>query len=421
MPFFRPDPPGPVRAGAVALAILLSTPAWPAPLLTVDEAVREARTRAPYARELDERVRAEEGRVQQAGARPNPEVDVQIENFAGSRALSGTRAAETTGSLALPVELGSKRQARIGAATATLGLTRASIEVSLLDLDLAVRQAHILSSEAESSALLAASELEIARALEDTVGKLVAAGREPPLRQVTAATERAQAEATARLANAEKQARRETLAALLGRSSADFAVPALATGALTAVRGSGTLTPAAPDLRAAELQVDASQQRLRLARTEAVPDVRLSVGVRRLAAEDATAMVAGVSIPFPIFNRNGGNIAAAAADARSAQAQRERRVREVGARLAAADARARAAIERVTTYETEVVPGAAEALRIARLGYAAGRFPYVDLLQAQRGQAVARRDHLAAARDAALALAERDRAAGITRFTETLP
>ncbi|PZU44474.1 MAG: hypothetical protein DI568_15510 [Sphingomonas sp.] len=419
MPFFRPVSSGPVRAGAVALALLLSSPAWSAPPLTVEQAVREARERAPYARELSERVRAEEGRVQQAGARPNPEVDLLVENFAGSRGLSGTGRAETTGSLALPVELGGKRGARIGSATATLELERAETDASLLDLDLAVRQAHVLAAEAAAGAQLAASELEIARALEDTVGKLVAAGREPPLRQVTAATERAQAEAAARLAEAETRATRERLAALLGRPTVDFEVAALATDSFS--QAVGVLTPAGPDLRAADLQVGAAQQRLRLARTERVPDVRLSLGVRRLAAEDATAMVAGVAIPFPLFNRNGGNIAAAAADARSAEAQRERRVREAEARLAAADARARAAVERVATYETQVVPGAAEALRIARLGYAAGRFPYVDLLQAQRGLAAARRDRLAAARDAALALAERDRAGGLTPSPEMQP
>ena len=62
------------------------------------------------------------------------------------------------------------------------------------------------------------------------------------------------------------------------------------------------------------------------------------------------------------------------------------------------------------------VLGAAEALRIARLGYAAGRFPYSDLLMAQRGYAEARRARLSAARDAELASAERDRAAGLYPF-----
>jgi cobalt-zinc-cadmium efflux system outer membrane protein len=384
-------------------------------MLTVEQALREARERAPYALELSERIRAEEGRVRQAGARPNPEVDVQVENFAGSRPLSGTRAAETTGSFALPVELGGKRQARIGAAKATLGLTEAETDAALLDLDLAVRNAHTEAAKAEAAKRLATSELEIARALEDTVGKLVSAGREPPLRQVTAATERAQAEANATLAAAERIAAREALAALIGRSAADFEVPPLATDRL-ADRPPGAMTPADADLRSADLQLEAAQQRLRLARSERAPDVRLSVGVRRLAAEDATAMVAGVAIPFPLFNRNGGNIAAAAAEARGAEAQRQRRVRDAQARLAAADARARAAVERLATYERTVVPGAEEALRIARLGYAAGRFPYVDLLQAQRGLAAARRDRLAAASDAAFALAERDRAAGLYVF-----
>lgn len=420
MPFFWPGPRGPACASAVSLAILLSSPALSAPLLTVDQALREARERAPYAQELAERVRADEGRLQQARARPNPEVDVQLEDFAGSRSLSGTRAAQTTGSFALPVELGGKRQARIGAAASTLGLTRAETAAALLDLDLAVRRAHIQSAEAEAATDLAGRELEIARTLEETVGKLVTAGREPPLRQVTAATERAQAEANVTLAAAERVAARESLAALIGRAAADFEVPPLATDR-TAIGPVGVLSPADADLRSADLQLEAAQQRLRLARSERAPDVRLSVGVRRLAAEDATAMVAGVSIPFPLFNRNGGNIAAAAADARAAEAQRQRRVREAEARLAASDARARAALERVATYERIVVPGAEEALRIARIGYAAGRFPYVDLLQAQRGLATARRDRLAAARDAVLALAERDRAAGLTQYSETNP
>lgn len=420
MAFFWPRPRGPARPSAVALAILLSSPALSAPLLTVDQALREARERAPYALELAERVRASEGRLQQAGARPNPEVDVQVEDFAGSQPFTGTRAAQTTGSLALPVELGGKRRARIGAATASLGLTQAETAAALLDLDLAVRRAHTQAAEAEAAAELAARELEIARSLEDTVGKLVVAGREPPLRQVTAATERAQAEANATLAAAERVAARESLAALIGRPAGDFEVPPLATDG-GAIRPSDVLAPADADLQAADLQLEEARQRLRLARSERVPDVRLSVGVRRLSAEDATAMVAGLSVPFPLFNRNGGNIAAAAAEARAADAQRQRRVREAEARLAAADARARAALERVATYERTVVPGAEEALRIARLGYAAGRFPYVDLLQAQRGLATARRDRLAAARDAALALAERDRAAGLTQYSETNP
>ena len=150
-----------------------------------------------------------------------------------------------------------------------------------------------------------------------------------------------------------------------------------------------------------------------------MPDVRFSLGARRLASDDATAMVAGVSIPFPLFNRNGGNIAAASAEVRGAQAAASRLERQANARLVAAEARVRGAWASFQTYDNVVVPGAAEALRIARLGYAAGRFPYSDLLMAQRGYAEARRARLSAARDAELASAERDRAAGLYPFGDT--
>ncbi len=51
-----------------------------------------------------------------AGLRPNPQVQVQTENIAGSGLYRGTRSAETTATLALPIELGGKRSARIAVA-----------------------------------------------------------------------------------------------------------------------------------------------------------------------------------------------------------------------------------------------------------------------------------------------------------------
>lgn len=406
-----------VAISGLAATLFVGVPAAAAPLLSVSEAVREARARSPLAAEALASIDAERGRLAQARLRPNPEFDLEVENFAGPRDLRGVRSAETTGSLALPVELGGKRTARVSAATAGVRLAEALSRTALLDLDLAVRTAHAEAGAAEGFARLADEDAEIARSFEDTVGKLVTAGREPPLRQVTAATERAQAEAAARQAGAERVASREGLAALIGRQALDFEVPPPDLGR---VAGAGPEAgPAQADLDAAARQIDAARGRLAEARSFRTPDVRLSLGARRLAAEDATALVAGVAIPFPLFNRNGGNIAAATAEVRGAEAAAGRRVREAEARLAAAKARAEAAQLRFQSYDREVVPGAAEALRIARLGYAAGRFPYVDLLQAQRGYAFARRERLVAARDAQIAAAERDRAAGLDFFGDT--
>ena len=393
-----------------ATAVTAQTSSSPVELTLLD-AVREARLRSPQSVEAMARVDAEKGRLAQAKLRPNPELDIAVENFAGSRDFSGTRSAETTGSLAFPVELGGKRSARVNAATAGVTLAEAEAGMARLDLDLAVREAHVLAAEAEAAALLAAEDVDIARSLETAVARLVEAGREPPLRRVTAAAERAQSEAVAELASAERLAANEALAALIGRERADFRVPPLAP-----LSSDGTPAPYAvsgSDLAAAQYQLSFAQARLRDAKAQRVPDIRLNVGARRLAADDATAMVAGISVPFPLFNRNGGAIAAAAADVRGAEAAAARLQRQAGARLKAAEARSRAAAASFHTYDSVVVPSAAEALQIARLGYAAGRFTYPDLLMAQRGYAEARRARLSAARDAELARAERDRAAGL--------
>ena len=69
--------------------------------------------------------------------------------------------------------------------------------------------------------------------------------------------------------------------------------------------------------------------------------------------------------------------------------------------------------------ETEILPGATEALRISRAGYTAGRFSYLDLLAAQRAVAEAGRGLAEARRDRAIAEAERDRALGRTPFPES--
>src|SRR6187402_471561 len=56
--------------------------------------------------------RAAEARALQAGLRPNPELEMEVENVAGSGDYSGTQNAEYTLTLSQVIELGDKRQSR---------------------------------------------------------------------------------------------------------------------------------------------------------------------------------------------------------------------------------------------------------------------------------------------------------------------
>jgi cobalt-zinc-cadmium efflux system outer membrane protein len=115
-----------------------------------------------------------------------------------------------------------------------------------------------------------------------------------------------------------------------------------------------------------------------------------------------------VSIPLPLFNN--GNAAVAQAQAQQTQAEALRRLAMVEAERSIASAQAELA-NAATTARTAGGPAlaaAAEAARIARIGYAGGKFSQLDLLEAERTLAQTRADAtdaLAAYHDAEARLA----------------
>ena len=136
------------------------------------------------------------------------------------------------------------------------------------------------------------------------------------------------------------------------------------------------------EIRLADAELDAAEAVIGRERSLRTPDVTLSAGVRRNEEADAQGFVAGASFELPFGNRNQGAIAAAQAAARSAQAQRSLLMVESVRAIASARATLRAAEDRVDTLENRTVPQAEEALRLADIGYRAGRFSLIELLDA---------------------------------------
>jgi cobalt-zinc-cadmium efflux system outer membrane protein len=106
--------------------------------------------------------------------------------------------------------------------------------------------------------------------------------------------------------------------------------------------------------------------------------------VRRLDETRTTGFVAGLALPLPLWNPQGGAVAAAQAEIVAARA------REHAARLQLRNevegALGRIVIARAThdAVRTRIQPAAIEALAQVRSGYRAGRLSYTDLLDAQR-------------------------------------
>ncbi len=372
---YRRPPRFAVGCALAAIAAVLASPAWADPAPSFAELLARL-DQTPATTEAGALLDAAEARARQARVRPNPTLALDAENAFGSGPFSGYGNAETTLSITQDLELWGRRTARINAARADAGT--ASLRRDLAVVDAAGRLALVYADAeaAERRATLAEENLSLTLADARAALVLVEEGREPLLRGIQGESEAAAARAGLDEAIAERDAAfaRLTAVAMLAEPVTTIDVSLLDLAPATAL----SPTDQTPTVRVAEAERSAAESRIAVERTRSRPDVSASVGLRRYEAEDATALTFGLSLPLPLFDRNRGNIEAAQADFRAADARLMTARQEAQADRAAAQARLRASVSRVNAADAGVT-SAEEAYRLSRIGFEAGRISQLEL------------------------------------------
>lgn len=374
MPVHIRRPRSAVGLAAAAVAAALSTPAWadPAPAYR-DLLARLGET--PSAAEAGALIDAAEARVRQARMRPNPSIGLEIENAFGSGPFSGLDNAETTLSLSQELELWGRRRARVGVAQAEAEAIGLRGQLALVEGAGHLALAYAEAEAAERRADLAQEALDLTLADARAALILVEQGREPLLRGIQAESESAAARAALDEAIAER-------VAALARLTVVAQLPTPVTGIPASlldqppIQGAPHSEPLG--VQVADAERETADRRIDAARIQARPDVTASLGVRRFAAKDATALVVGLSVPLPLFDRNRGNIDAARADLRAADARLAAIRQDATADRLAAVARLGASASRVSATDAGVI-AAEEAYRLSRIGFEAGRISQLEL------------------------------------------
>jgi len=373
-----------------------------APVLTLEEAIARAQVSSPTTEAAMAGLRVAEAQRDVARLRPNPSLEGMTENVAGTGIYRGFRSSETTIGLALPIELGGKRSARIAVAAAQGDRAQLDALVAAAELRLRVSQAYNDAAAAQQRAGIAREQLVIAAEGLRVAHVRVRAGSASPLEEQRAdvarinaegAAERAQRSADVALANLGRMTGAPVLALDQSwfRNIAGF-------GPTQPVTAEGTL--AAATARAA---VSAADAQVRLARSQRTPDVTFSASARRIAETNDSAAVFGLSVPLPLFNNGRAAVDLAAAQRRQADAMRRAALLDAEREIAAAQADLANAATTARATTGPALAAAAEAARIARIGYREGKFGQLDLLEAERTLADTRGaaiDALAAYHDA---------------------
>jgi cobalt-zinc-cadmium efflux system outer membrane protein len=330
---------------------------------------------------------AAEARITQAGLFPNPEIEIEAENFGGQGDLTGYNAAETTAVISQPIPLGPRRGRARGVAEADHLLANRDLEANELDVVKGVTAAFYRLVAAQEREELSRRMVDLAEQFEETVKARVDAGKVAPVEATRAFIEVGKARAQAARAAREREAARTLLASWWGSSTPGFE---LANGALPRpvdpprfeeIRSSLNQTP---EIVRLDDQIERAERAADLEKSFRMPDLRVSVGPRRFEETGESAWVAGLSVPIPVFDRNQGSRKAADFEAERARrdADAARVTRE--AELAAVLDRLRAASEEARIMDEDVVPAANQAFVATETGYSAGKFGFLNVLDAQR-------------------------------------
>ncbi len=358
---------------------VLTVPAVGTPL-TLEKAVDMAMAANPSLRATAlDIVIAAAGR-RQAGLLPNPTVSYTTE---GTQRGTRTRTFE----LSQLVELGGKRRARMELAERDSRLAIAAASVARAELRADVTAAYFNALGVQERGRLAQTSLDIASKARAAAEKRVAAGRVSPVELSRAKV----AESSARLdlaqAEGELLIAHGLLTAYWGQAQPGtlaLVEPADELAAIPTLEVLRTRLAGSPQLQRARLQVEREEAQVSVDRAQRMPDVTLVVGRQKDEEMGRTQTVLGVSVPLPLFNRNQGNLRASLARADKARAESDAQQLRLDQTLTSTYQRAQLAREQVRTMRQEILPEAQRVFDAAVIGFEAGKFNFLDVLDAQR-------------------------------------
>ncbi len=365
----------------------LDAPDEPTGVIALREATALALARSPELGVFPYELREADARILQAGLRPNPQLQVEVEEFGGRRERSGFDAAETTVQVGQPIELGDKRAKRTRVASLDKDLVQWDYQSARLDVLREVTRAFAATLAAQERLVLAERLVELSQRAQQAAADRVRAGRDSPVDVLRADVALAESRIERQKAEKALTAARHSLAATWGGHTPVFEKVEGDFYQTPAPRPSAEMTAAVgdnPDLARWRTEEDKRRAALRLEKARGVPDLTIGGGVRRYEQTDDEALVFSLAVPLPLFDRNQGGVLGATAQLAKARRQFEAARVKTLAALSEATSALAAAYEEVTILHTEVLPKAQTAFEAAQQGYRQGKFDYLHLLDSQR-------------------------------------
>lgn len=384
----------------VCLTLFLLAPAFAVsqqalPVLDLRQAVAKTLTANPGLSALGYQVRAQEGRILQAGVKPPPELVLNLENILGSGENDLFNGAQTTLSIAWILDHGVTAR-RVDAETAARDLMTVDMEVSRLDAAAETARLYLDSLALQTQMTNAVAAIAQAAATVDAIAERVDAGGAPSAELARARTELARRELVREDIEHETLAAYHLLAEQWGLATPDFANVSGTVLTLPQLQDFATL--AARIEQNPSISRFVSQQRLyeaqlRLAEASRKPNWRVAAGVRQIETTGDHAFVADLTVPLAKRDYNRGRLEEARANLARTEAEEAAERAHVATNLYVIFLELQHYLEVAAELRDNIIPLHEQALAETQRAYEQGRYSYQELSTVQ-GELLAARDEL---------------------------
>jgi len=345
---------------------------------------------------------ATEGARIQAGVRHNPYISSEIQDT-----RRNTR--QITLQFNQEIELGNKRESRL--ALADILHTKATAELDALKATIHANTVNAFYEVlvAQERLALSKSSFEVANAAVNAATKRVNAGKSSPVEETKSNIAASSAKIELNQSNSQLNSARKRLSALWGNP---FPVFEQAYGDVENIplvpsfENLLALLENAPAIGIANLEVSARGGSTKLARSQSTPNITISAGIVHNQELGLNQAILGLSAPIPLFDRNQGNVQEAVSLQYKAQDELIALKTQLATKLAGEHERLSVARLSAISLREEILPGAQNAFEAANKGFNAGKFNFLDVLDAQRTLFQAKSQYIQVLLDAHQAIAE---------------
>ena len=355
--------------------------------IDLDAAVYRVLTQSLNLHIANDEAQARRYQVKQASLYPNPGLSYEVENFAGNNNWKGWNNREERYFYSQLFETAGKRNLRTQVASYQFYASLVGYDVSKLIVLNRLNRTFINVVAAQELLKITQDQAEIAKEVLRVATKKVEAGKVSLIQQNKAevaysTTLIAMERAVVELKNAKKR-----LSLLWSQPCPDFEK---ASFPFFDISRPISFEQCLADLcnQAEVVQSlyanQSAKKNWRLEKANRIPDVTIQVGYKANYEDNNQGLIAGISIPIPLFNQNQGNIGRAYFDMLKTGDQGRQLWLVLESKLSISHEELVRAYDEAERIKNISLPSATQAFELAQKGYREGKFEYLDVLDAQR-------------------------------------